>query len=131
MNEIRMEPPRSIPPNSSGQRLRASDSSMSTKIIFIVGGCLFGALIVPNFTPVHPGMRLSCVNNLRQLEGAKQEWALEFHKSANDVPVGEDLRPFLREMLSCPQGGVYRFGGVGELPSCSIIEHTVQYRRHS
>lgn len=105
---------------------------MSTKVATILGAGLIGIAVVvlPNFKPVHPEMRPSCVNNLRQLEGAKEQWALEFHKSTNDIVTVADLRPFLRAMLACPQGGAYILGRVGELPSCSIPEHTAQYREH-
>lgn len=105
---------------------------MITKAAIILGGCLLGAIIVlaPNLRPVHPEMRPNCVNNLRQFEGAKEQWALEFHKNTNDIPTAGDLRPYLRQMLVCPQGGAYTLGRVGDLPSCSIAEHTAQYKQH-
>lgn|SRR5581483_6185800 len=105
---------------------------MSMKAAIIFGACLVGSIIValPNFRPFHPGMRPSCVANLRQLQGAKQSWALEFHRRTDDVVTADVLRPYLRIGLTCPQGGVYTLGRVGELPSCSISEHTAQYRQH-
>src|SRR5258708_15046336 len=48
-----------------------------------------------------------CVNNLRQLDGAKQQWALNDHKGTNDFPTLEDLRPYLQRPLVCPQRGAY------------------------
>lgn len=106
---------------------------MRTRTIILIGGCVVVvlALVLPNLRQVHRGMRPSCVNNLRQLEGAKGQWAVEFHKSTNDVPTWDDLRGYLHgEMLSCPQHGRYALGRIGELPSCSISEHTAQYRQH-
>src|SRR5215469_15263460 len=109
---------------------------MSTKVTIILGSWviagLIAAVVLPNFFPVRPGMRSSCVANLRQLEGAKEQWALEFHKSTNDIVTVTDLRPYYsvsgttnhRAMLTCPQGGTYTLGRVGELPSCSIPQHT-------
>lgn len=61
-----------------------------------------------------------CVNNLLRIAGAKQSWALENRKSSNDAPIWDDLRPFLKPTLTCPQGGTYMPGPVGELPRCSI-----------
>ena len=62
----------------------------------------------------------ACVNNLRQLDGAKQQWELENHKTTNDVPTLRDLQPYLARPLVCPQGGTYTPGRVGELPGCSV-----------
>ena len=105
---------------------------MSAKRIVILAICLIVALIVilPNLVPVHPQMRVSCVGNLRQIQGAKETWALELHKGTNDTPTWQDLRSYFRSLPSCPQGGVYTIGRVPELPFCSITEHTIQYRQH-
>ena len=106
---------------------------MRTRTIILIGGCaaVVLALVLPNLRPVHLGMRASCVNNLQQLQGAKGQWALEFHKGTSDVPTWDDLRAYLHgQMLSCPQRGKYALGRVGELPSCSISEHTAGYHQH-
>ena len=81
---------------------------MRTRTVLILGGCLIVAVVVvlPNLVPVHVGMRPSCVNNLRMLDGAKGQWALELHKNTNAAPSWDDLRPYFHgEMLSCPQHG--------------------------
>jgi len=62
----------------------------------------------------------ACVNNLRQIEGAKDQWALENHKSTNDVPLMSDLSPYLGHSLVCPQGGAYALERVGQPATCSI-----------
>lgn len=62
----------------------------------------------------------ACVNNLRQLDGAKESWRLENHKTLNDTPRWEDLLPYLRKKPVCPQGGTYILGRVGEPPRCSL-----------
>jgi hypothetical protein len=54
----------------------------------------------------------SCINNLRGLDGSKQQWELDNHKSSNDVPSWEALRPYFPNTWTngkpvCPQGGVY------------------------
>ncbi len=65
----------------------------------------------------------SCINNLRQLDGAKQTWALEERKTTNDVPTWDDLRGYMKFQLVCPQGGAYTIGRVGDRPKCSIPQH--------
>src|SRR2546421_13084659 len=52
----------------------------------------------------------ACINNLRQIDGALQEWALENHKTTNDVVTWDDIRPYVSrdgKMPTCPQGGRY------------------------
>jgi outer membrane lipoprotein-sorting protein len=74
--------------------------------------------------------RNACINNLRQIDGAKQEWALEKGK-ANGTPVTEDdIKPYLKldasgNIPKCPAGGKYTIGKVGELPTCSIPGHAL------
>ena len=74
--------------------------------------------------------RNACINNLRQIDAAKQEWALEKGK-ANGTPVTEDdIKPYLKldasgNIPKCPAGGKYTIGKVGELPTCSIPGHAL------
>lgn len=61
----------------------------------------------------------ACINNLRQLDGAKQQWVLENRRSKGDVVTWEDITPYLKNPLVCSRGGTYILGRVGELPRCS------------
>jgi hypothetical protein len=74
-----------------------------------------------------------CVNNLRQLEGAKEEWALENHKDGDTsaVPAWQDIQPYLNHKLTCPDGGTYILGRVGELPRCSLAGQRTNGRIHA
>ncbi|SRR6266404_5822488 len=93
---------------------------------FSVAGLLLAAIIgIPNW--IHPrttSASAPCVNFLRQLDGAKQEWALEYGKTTNDVPTWDDLRPYIKwesdQVPRCGRDGVYRLGRVGVPPTCSI-----------
>jgi uncharacterized protein (DUF3084 family) len=50
----------------------------------------------------------ACLNNLLQLDGAKQQWALEGNKTAHDIPTEKDLAPYLKDGIpKCPAGGTY------------------------
>lgn len=62
------------------------------------------ATVVPAFIRARstPAMN-ACANNLRQLDGAKQTWALENHKGTNDIITWDDVRAYLRWPLVCPQ----------------------------
>lgn len=71
--------------------------------------------------------REDCVANLRQLEGAKERWALEEHKSTNDTPTMKDIAAHSGGPLpECLAGGTYTLGRVGERPACSVTGHTLE-----
>jgi len=72
----------------------------------------------------------ACINNLRIIDSAKQQWALEFKKQATDTPTMDDLRPYIGrgpngEVPACPDGGAYTIGAVGEKPACSSAGHVL------
>jgi hypothetical protein len=73
----------------------------------------------------------ACVMHLRQLDGAKQQWALESHATTNAVPTWDALLPYIGgsagQAPRCPQGGTYTLGRVGEPPRCSLggKDHTL------
>jgi hypothetical protein len=70
----------------------------------------------------------SCTNNLRQIDAAKASWAMEHHKTTNDVPTWAEVRPYLPRCLAeagyekpvCPDGGTYALGSLTEYSACSI-----------
>ena len=67
----------------------------------------------------------ACINNLRQIDAAKQQWALEKNKTDADVPTVKNLLPYLRDGVFpvCPGGGDYSINAVGERPTCSQPGH--------
>ena len=86
-------------------------------------------LAMPNSVPSLPDRRTSptneCINNLRAIDAAKQEWAIEKNKTTNDIPTWDNILPYLGHYWTnhapiCPSGGKYTIGKVGEPPKCSI-----------
>lgn len=70
---------------------------------------------------------ISCISILRDIDAAKQNWALENKKATNVVPTWDDLASkYLHENPKCPQGGTYTLGAVGELPRCSYPGHKLE-----
>jgi len=72
----------------------------------------------------------ACINNLRQIDGAKNEFALEKGKKKGDPVTEADIKPYLKldangNLPKCPAGGKYTIGKVGEPPTCSIAGHTL------
>jgi hypothetical protein len=86
----------------------------------VVAAAVVLYVLSPSMTSSGPSASTICINNLRQLEGAKQVWAVTYHKSNNDIPTMEDLRPWLKRQLVCPKGGTYIPGRVYGPPRCSL-----------
>ncbi len=88
------------------------------------------AIAIPNFVKARDTAQMNaCVNHLRQIDSAKQQWALEKQKQATDIPTEGDLVPYLKlkdaQMLRCPAGGDYKINSVSEQPTCSIPKHKI------
>ena len=68
-----------------------------------------------------------CTVYLRQIDSAKQWWALEHNKTTNDAVTWSNLvgpDKYLREIPTCPHGGAYSISRVGDGPTCSIQKDT-------
>jgi hypothetical protein len=68
-----------------------------------------------------------CINNLRQIDGAKQQWALDKGKPAGALLTAADLAPYMQSntVPTCPAGGVYTLNQVGLSPLCSAPGHVL------
>ena len=74
-------------------------------VVAIIG--LLAAIAIPNFVRARTTSQMNaCINNLRLIDSACQQWALEQHQGSTAVPAGTDLQPYLGH------------GSAGELPSC-------------
>ena len=98
-------------------------------VVAIIG--LLAAIAIPNFLRARSTSQMNaCINNLRQIDGAKQTWALENHAASNAIPTWENVQPYLGrgpqgEIPKCPQGGHYTLGAVNVVPTCSVPGHTL------
>ncbi|HEY1717590.1 MAG TPA: hypothetical protein VGH42_04750 [Verrucomicrobiae bacterium] len=71
--------------------------------------------------------RNACINNLRQIDIAKQQWALENNKTDDAIPTAQDLLTYFPNNVfpACPSGGTYTVNAVGNPPTCSIPGHVL------
>lgn len=90
---------------------------------------LLAAIAIPNFVKARSTAQMNaCINNLRQLDAAKNQWALEYTKT-NGVTVTEnELKAYIKlnaagGLPKCPASGIYNLGPIGEAPTCSINGH--------
>jgi len=69
----------------------------------------------------------ACVNNLRQIDAAANQFALEKNlKTGDKINFPDDLTPYIKlnkegKIPSCPQGGIYSIKRVGDTPTCSLV----------
>jgi predicted nuclease with TOPRIM domain len=71
--------------------------------------------------------RKTCINNLRLIDDAKQQWAADFNEPNDAVPTEKDLAPYFKDgaLPQCPEGGVYLLNRVDQVPTCSIASHVL------
>src|SRR4051812_22140796 len=101
-------------------------------VVAIIG--LLAAIAIPNFVRARTtSQQNACINNLRQIDGAKQTWALETKQAGNATPVQTDIDPYLGRAGSaatilCPAGGAaatfatsYTINAVNVSPVCAVV----------
>jgi len=92
-------------------------------VLVLVVVLLLASIAIPNFIRARTRPSLSlCILNLKQIEGAKEQWALE-NKLTRGTPTGEGaLNDYLKNSVlpQCPAGGAYTLGAVGTPPTCSM-----------
>ena len=96
-------------------------------VVAIIG--LLAAIAIPNFIKARAtSQQNACINNLRQIDAAINEWALETGQSNGGGPATATLiSPYIKlnsnsSVPGCPAGGTYTYGTVGATPqiSCSL-----------
>lgn len=97
-------------------------------LIFLVSFFSVIAALLGNNNFVRSGRSAvnACINNLKQIDAAANQFALEKHKLTGDrVSFPDDLTPYIKlniqgKIPECPSGGIYHLGKVGETPTCSL-----------
>ena len=83
---------------------------------------LLAAIAIPNFVRArNTAQKNACINNLRQINGAKQQWALENKKEDTDTPAQAEVSHFIKgnQFPLCPAGGTYTINAMNTDPTCS------------
>ncbi len=94
-------------------------------VVAIIG--LLAAIAIPNFVKARATSQANaCINNLRQIDAAANQFALEQHRTTgNTISFPNDLTPYIKlnsqsSIPGCPAGGTYSCNTVGTSPSCSL-----------
>ena len=112
------------------RKMRASAGFTLVEIMIVLAIIgLLAAIAIPNFVKSRTlAQQHACIDNLRQIQSAKQVWALE-HKKVGTDTVGESelVGPLLyvKNRPVCPAGGDYDYATVGEDVTCTITNHSL------
>ncbi len=93
-------------------------------VVAIIG--LLAAIAIPNFVRARAkSQQKACINNLRQIDGAIAQWALEYKKVSADAVTLNDCKPFMKlttagEIPTCPALGTYAVTIVSNLATCTL-----------
>src|SRR3974390_1423764 len=91
-------------------------------VVAIIG--LLAAIAIPNFVKARTTSQANaCINNLRQIAGATQQWALETKAAPSATVAFTDISAYLKSAVVCPMGGTkfsdsYQLQGVTNNPTC-------------
>ena len=91
-------------------------------VVAIIG--LLAAIAIPNFVRARTASQTNaCIANLKQIEGAKANWALESRATAAATPTAANLygaTAYIARTPVCAGGGTYTIGAVDTTPVCSL-----------
>jgi prepilin-type N-terminal cleavage/methylation domain-containing protein len=100
-------------------------------VVAIIG--LLATIAVPNWVHARTNsQQTACINNLRQIDAAKQQWGLDMRAMATATPVLSNIQPYLGRgsagsSTACPTDSQqtfatsYSIGDLNTTPMCLIV----------
>lgn len=122
---------------TQGQLQAAQNQAQSAQAQAQAQAQALSAKAVPQPAPGAPGAppgvtpeqanTAACINNLRMIEAAKQQWAQQNGKPAGALMTPADIAVFFPNSTvpACPAGGVYTINPAGIAPLCTAQGHTL------
>jgi prepilin-type N-terminal cleavage/methylation domain-containing protein len=100
-------------------------------VVAIIG--LLAAIAIPNFIKARKSSQTTtCINNLRQIDAAKQQWALETGQSGTATPGAASITPYLGRgagslaNVVCPIDSAKAFASsytIGDTSTAPVCKH--------
>jgi len=73
-------------------------------VVAIIG--MLASIAIPNFVKARTTAQMNaCISNLRQIDGAIQQWALDTKQGDTATVTAADILPYLKSQVVCPSGG--------------------------
>ncbi len=91
-------------------------------VVAIIG--ILASIAIPNFVKARTtAYTNACISNLRQIDGAIQQWALDTKQGETATVTAADILPYLKNSVTCPSGGKtfadsYSVTTVAARPTC-------------
>ena len=91
-------------------------------VVAIIG--LLAAIAIPSFMNARMKSQTNaCINNLRQMEAAKEQWALETKQVQGATADSTACLAYLKASPICPAGGSYNWLTIGTNATCTVTNH--------
>jgi prepilin-type N-terminal cleavage/methylation domain-containing protein len=94
-------------------------------VVAIIG--LLAAIAIPSYVRARADSQANaCINNLRQIDSAANEWALEQKATTGQsITYPDNIIPYIKlntagSIPPCPAGGTYNDTTIGTNPTCSL-----------
>jgi prepilin-type N-terminal cleavage/methylation domain-containing protein len=94
-------------------------------VVAIIG--LLAAIAIPSFVKArNTSQQNACINNLRQIDAGKEQWAMAAKKTDGDTVVTESVNDYIKGQTTprCPGGGTYHYLAIGTNPDCTVSAPT-------
>ena len=89
-------------------------------VVAIIG--LLAAIAIPNFVKARQTAQTNaCINNMRQIESAKEQYALENGLTTGGEVTDPQIGAYIKGGYpTCPANGTVTANAIGTPPSCSV-----------
>jgi prepilin-type N-terminal cleavage/methylation domain-containing protein len=101
-------------------RARRGFTLIEIMITVAIMGVVLSIAVPSGMKAAEKSRKTACMNNLRQVNIAKETWALMNNRQTGDPVVVDEINEFIKKPPTCPSGGTYTYGGVGINPTCSL-----------
>ncbi len=96
-------------------------------VVALIG--LLATIAFPNIVRARTQSQAqACINNLRQIDDASQQWGLENNRPATSSVTFPDIQPYLKYSVICPAAGAgatfatsYTLTTISNKPICQLV----------